>query len=152
MNYEELIKDGSLKKEEIGFDKILQLLEKAHQKIKGANLLIANDDADNSFQLAYDAMLLAGRGLVFSFGLRPRATGSHKIVVKFAGEILGEQYNDLIGRFDKARADRNYLIYGVGLRISYTEAKNAIKTAENLIKVMQQFIEKKNPQRKLIKK
>jgi hypothetical protein len=29
------------------------------------------DDSENSYQLAYEAMLLAGRALVFSFGFRP---------------------------------------------------------------------------------
>ncbi|TSC94773.1 MAG: hypothetical protein CEN87_307 [Parcubacteria group bacterium Licking1014_1] len=151
MNYEKLIEDGLLKREEIGFDKVQKLVEKARQKIKSAYILIKNDDLDNGFQFAYEAMLFAGRALVFSYGLRPRTSGSHKIVVQFCGEVLGGKYKDLVGKFDKARADRNYLIYGVGLTISSTEADNAIKTAQNFIKIVEEYIEKKNPQVKLLK-
>ena len=151
MSYEKLIEDGLLKREKVGFDKVDKIIKNARQKIKSARILIKNDDTDNGFQFAYEAMLLAGRGLVFSYDLRPRTYGSHKIVVQFTKEILGKEYKDLVGKFDKARIDRNYLIYGAGLTISQTEAENAIKTAENFIKTIEEYIEKKNPQIKLLK-
>lgn len=150
MNYEELIKKEILKEEKISFDEISKLVEKAHQKIKSAYVLVKNNDAENGFQFAYEAMLLAGRGLVFSHNLRPRALGSHKIVVEFVKNVLGEEYRSLVEKFNKARIKRNYLIYGIGLVISPTDAENAIKTAENFVKIITEFIEKKNPQRKLI--
>ena len=151
MNYEELVNKGLLKKEEIGFDKVQTLIENAYKKLQSSRLLIENEDSDNSFQLAYDAMLLSGRALIFSHNLRPRAAGSHKIVVQFVGDILGNDYKSLVGRFDKTREDRNYLIYGVGLTISMTEAQKAIDLAETFIKTIEGFIEAKNPQIKLLK-
>lgn len=94
-------------------------------------------------------MLLTGRVLVFSFGFRPRAVGSHKIVVDFTERILGGQFKILVQKFDKMRRKRNYLIYGIGLTISKTEAENAIETAEKFIEKIEKYIETKNPQQKL---
>ena len=150
MNYQEYIKKGLLKKEHIGFDQINKIMVKARRNLKSAGILIKNGDEEGGFQFAYEAMLLAARALVFSYGLRPRAIGSHKIVIDFAETVLGAEYKILIQKLDKMRRKRHYLIYGVGLVISKTEAENAVKTAEEFIEKIQKFIQKKNPQQKLI--
>lgn len=149
MNYQKLVDKGLLKKDKIGFDQITKVLKNAARKIKSAKILIKNDDEEGSFQFAYDGMLLAGRALVFSFGFRPRTIGSHKIVVDFTEKVLGSEYKVLAQKFDKMRKKRNYLIYGIGLTISNIEAKNAIQTAEKFIKIIEEYIEKQNPQKKL---
>ena len=150
MSYQELVEKGLLRKEKIGFNQIDKVLERAYRNIKSAETLLKDGDEEGSFQFAYQAMLLAGRGLVFSYGLRPRAIGSHKIVVDFAEKVLGREYKILVRKFDKMRRKRNYLIYGIGLAISKTETENAIKTAEEFIEKAKGVVEKKNPQKKLV--
>lgn len=150
MNYQEFIKKGLLKPEKIGFDQINRVIGRAYRNLKSAKTLIKDGDEEGGFRFAYEAMLLVGRALVFSFGLRPRVIGSHKIVVDFTEKILGEKYKVLTHKFNKMRKKRNYLIYGVGLTISKTEAENVIKTAEEFIEKIKKFIQKKNPQRKLL--
>lgn len=134
MDYSEFIKKGLLKEEKIDFIQISKVIEKAERSLKSAGILVKNSDSEGGFQLAYEAMLLSGRALVFSHGLRPRAAGSHKIVVDFCELALGEGYKTLTYKFDKMRKQRNYLIYGLNLSLSYTEAENAIKIAEQFIK------------------
>ncbi|MCK4554697.1 HEPN domain-containing protein, partial [Candidatus Parcubacteria bacterium] len=136
--------------EQIGFDQINKALSRAYRNIKSAKILFKDDDEEGSFGLAYEAMLLAGRALVFSYGLRPRTVGSHKIVVDFTEKIIGKEYKILVQKFDKMRRKRNYLIYGIGLIISATEVKNAIKTAEEFMAKIREIIQKKNPQKRLI--
>jgi len=150
MNYQEFVKKGLLRKEKIGFEQINKVLERAYQDLKSAKTLIKAGHEEGGFQFAYQAMLLAGRALVFSYSLRPRAFGSHKIVVDFTEKVLGEKYKILTRKFDKMRRKRNYLVYGIGLTVSKTEAENAIKTAEEFIEKIKKFIQKKNPQKKLI--
>ena len=150
MSYQKLVKEGLLRKEKIGFDQINKILERVYRNIRSAKVLLKEDDEEGSFQFAYEAMLSAGRALVFSYGLRPRAIGSHKIVVDFAEEILGNRYKILTRKFNKMRKKRNYLIYGIGLVISKTEAENAIKSAEEFIERIKEAIQKKNPQKKLV--
>lgn len=95
-------------------------------------------------------MLLAGRALVFSFGLRPRSTGSHKIVIDFTEEIIGNDYKILIQKFNRMRRKRNYLIYGVGLAVSDSETDSAIDAAKEFLKTIKKFIKEKNPQADLL--
>jgi len=149
MTYQDLIKKGLLKKEPIGLDQVSKIIEKSYQNIKSAKILFKEGFEENGFQLTYQAMLLAGRALTFSYGLRPRAAGSHKIVIDFAERILGGQYKVLIRKFNKMRKKRNYLIYGIGLTVSGTEAKNGLKTAEDFIEKIKEHIQAKNPQKKL---
>lgn len=94
-------------------------------------------------------MLLAGRALMFSYGLRPRTQGSHKIVIEFADLVLESTFNPLIKKFDRMRKARHYLIYGAGFSISKTEAENAIISASEFIKKVSLIIKKKNQQKEL---
>jgi len=149
MTYRDLVKKGLLRKEKISFDQINRILERSYRNIKSSKILLEKDE-EGSFQFAYQAMLLAARALVFSFGLRPRVVGSHKIVIEFTERVLGKEYKTLIKKFDKMRRKRHYLIYEAELTVSKTEAKNAIKTAEKFLKIIKEIIQKKNPQRKLI--
>ena len=149
MNYQDLIKSGSLRKEKIGFEQINKILERAHKNIKSARVLLDNNDEEGAFRFAYEAMLMAGRALVFSYGLRPGTTGSHKTVVEFSKRILGNSYEILVAKFDKMRKKRHYLIYGIGFTVSSTETENAIRSAFNFIDRIEEFIQKKNPQKKL---
>ena len=147
--FQEFIDSGLIKKDEqIDFTQIGTVLEKSKRSIQSAKLLMDNDH-ENSYQLAYEAMLLAGRALVFSFGFRPRALGSHKIVVDFSKKVLGKEIAILVFKFNKMRKIRHYLIYGSGLSISEVDTKNAISSATKFLKEVENFIENKNTQAKL---
>ena len=146
---EEFVSKGLIKKDDqIDFVQIKKVLARSNKSIESARLL-EDIDPENSYQLAYEAMLLAGRALVFSYGYRPRSTGSHRIVVDFSAKILGEEFSKLVFKFNKMRKMRHYLIYGTGLSISKTDTRNAINSAITFLKEIEKFIEEKNPQKKL---
>lgn len=147
--FQELIDKGLIREEKIDFFQIARILAKAKRGIKSAKVLFADGDPEGAYELSYESMLLAGRALVFSFNYRPRAAGSHKIVVDFCEKVLGKQDMVLTFKFDKMRKNRHYLIYGAGLAISETEAKNAISTAKEFVSEIEKLIQKKNPQGKL---
>ena len=83
MSYQDLIKRNLLKKENISFNQIEKVLKRAHKNLKSSKLLLDNNDEEGAFKFAYEAMLLSGRALIFSYGMRPRIIGSHKTVVDF---------------------------------------------------------------------
>ena len=146
---QEFIDKNLIKKDDyIDSSQVQSVLEKSRRSIKSARLLI-DDDRENSYQLAYEAMLLAGRALVFSFGFRPRAAGSHKIVVDFSKKVLGKEIATLVFKFDKMRKIRHYLIYGSGLSISEVDSRNAILSAAKFLKNVENFINDKNLRGKL---
>ena len=140
---EPFIEKGLIKKDNIEPSQVLNIIKKSRRSIRSAKLIM-EDDSENSYQLACEAMLLAGRALVFSFGFRPRAAGSHKIVVDFSKEILGKETKTLVYKFNKMRKKRHYLIYGTGLYISEVDSRNAIISAVQFLRYIIRFIRQKN--------
>jgi uncharacterized protein (UPF0332 family) len=136
------IEKGLIKKDGIEPSQVLNI-KKSRRSIRSAKLIM-EDDSENSYQLAYEAMLLAGRALLFSLGFRPRAAGSHKIVVGFSKEVLGEETKTLVYKFNKMRKKRHYLIYGTGLYISEVDSRNAIISAVQFLRYIIRFIRQKN--------
>ncbi|KKP80524.1 MAG: hypothetical protein UR82_C0091G0005 [Candidatus Moranbacteria bacterium GW2011_GWF1_35_5] len=147
--YKEFIDSGLLKPEKINFSDVRKVLAKAQSNLKSAEILLANEQYENSFELAYEAMLSAGRALSFSINLRPRAQGSHKIIADFTEHALGKNHINIIRKFDKMRKKRHYLIYGAGLEISEIEALGAIKNAREFIEEIEKIIKEKDPQKEL---
>lgn len=147
--YQNLIEKGLLKEEKINFGFVRKILAKSRKDLMSSEILLANKQEENSFELAYESMLSAGRALAFSFGLRPRAQGSHRIIIEFSREVFGEPMKNLMSRFDRMRKKRHYLIYGAGLAISKVEAKNAINSAKEFVSKVEHVIKKRNPQKEL---
>jgi len=150
MTWGKLLKDNSLQSKKISFKEVESVLSKAQKSIQAAEILIDKNIDESSFKEAYDAMLLAGRALIFSLGYKPRTVGAHNITIEFCELYLGKEFKILTNKFKRMKQKRNYLIYGAGLTISKTEAKNAIKTAKEFIKEIKEIIQKNNPQKKLI--
>ena len=148
-NYQDLIDKGLLKKENIDFIQVGKVLSKARNDLRSAKILLAENQCENTFELAYESMLSAGRALAFSFGLRPRAQGSHKTVVEFCNRILKSPVDISSKKFDIMRRKRHYLIYGAGFEISKIEARNAVKNADEFIGKIEKIIKEKNPQKEL---
>lgn len=147
--FQEFLDKGLIKEEKIDFLQIEKVIAKAHRSVRSAKVLLKDSDSEGSYQLSYEAMLLAGRALVFSHNFRPRAAGSHKIVVDFSRKIMGDKEFVIISKFDRMRKNRHYLIYGSGLAISETEAKNAIVSAGKFVAEVEKMVQRKNPQKKL---
>ncbi|MFA6171178.1 MAG: HEPN domain-containing protein [Patescibacteria group bacterium] len=146
---ENLAKAGFLQKEKgIRFDQIIKRIERAGRDLLNAKLLIGSDKI-GAYRMAYDAMLQAGIALVFFYGYRPKVKGFHKTVVESAEAIIGASYSSIIKEFDQMRKNRHEIIYDVGI-VSDTEADESIKTAENFIGEIKNYINKHNPQKKLL--
>lgn len=150
MTWKNLLEDGSLQPKKISLKEVEMVLAKAQRSLGAARVLIEKDFYDSAFEEAYKAMLLSGRALMFSLGYKPRTVGSHSITIKFCELYLEIDFKTLTRKFDKMRKKRNYLIYGADMVVSQTETENAIKTAEEFMRRIKAFIQKKNPQKKLI--
>lgn len=86
-----------------------------------------------SFAIAYHAMIRAGKALMFSRGYLPAAKNSHKTIMEFTRLSLGDEYQDLLLRFNRMRRKRHDFIYDSHNHTTASEAKSAIKTAKELI-------------------
>jgi len=150
MIWKKLLENNSLQKKEVSFEEVNRVLNKAYKSLRAAEFLLKKDVDESVFKEAYDAMILASRALMFSLGVRPRTIGAHTITINFCELYLGKKFKTLIEKFKKMKKKRNYLIYGIGLVISKTEAENALKTAKEFIEKIKYIIQANNPQKKLI--
>lgn len=150
MIWKKLLAEGKIQKKSVSFSEVDMVFGRALKTLKSADFLL-KEDIESAFGLAYEAMLIGGRALMFSLGLKPRSIGAHKITVEFCESFLGDNYKILADKFDRARKKRHYLIYGAGLAVSRTEAENLIKTAADFLKVIGKNIDKERKQGKLFK-
>lgn len=141
---------GLIKEENIGFDQVIKHINRARKdlRVAEANLKI---DTEAAYNYAYLAMLRVGRALVFSYSFRPDDGEQHKTVVFFCEYILGQDFSIIIRHFDRMRKKRNRFTYDEpDLLISETETETAFHDAKEFVRKVLGFIQKKNPQQKLI--
>ncbi|MBU2494998.1 MAG: HEPN domain-containing protein [Candidatus Omnitrophota bacterium] len=150
MNYEEFLKDNLIKKQNPDFKQIERQLKRAQKDLKTAesNLSI---DLTWTFTIAYHAMIRAGRALMYSKGYLPTTKNSHKTIIEFAKLILGAEFENLLGHFNRMRRRRHEFIYDSVNHITFSEAKSSIDTARKLIEKIIALEKKENPEKDLFR-
>jgi len=135
---EDLEREGIIKRLPIDQKKINDALALARRDVKTSRLLLASDH-DWAYTIAYNAILQAGRALMFAHGYRPDGANQHISVVKFAGLYLEEK--DAVV-FDRMRRKRHSSVYDTAGAISGAEAEFAVGQAEHLIRTIKALIKK----------
>jgi uncharacterized protein (UPF0332 family) len=131
-----LEQQGLIKKLPIDQKKIQDSCDLARRDIKTARSMLASD-YDWAYTIAYNAILQAGRALMFSKGYRPDGANQHISVVKFAERYLDK--NDTV-IFDRMRRKRNSTVYETAGAISQNEAEFAVGQAEILVRKIEECI------------
>ena len=148
MPFEAYLKKGLLKAQSVNFKQIEKQIIRAEKDLKTAAKVL-NDDPEWGATIAYHAMLRVGRALLFSKGFLPSDGAQHKTVVELTHELLGKDYSLLVNKFEKMRRRRNVFFYESDPFGTETEAENALKTASDLIRIIEELIRKENPQLRL---
>ena len=141
--------EGKLKEEKVGFVQIEGLLQDAVRDIREAKAIIKIGERA-PFLLAYQAMLKAGRALLFLKSLRPSDGAQHKTVVQVCEGILGKPFKQLAEQFETMRRKRNQLTYEFGGLLSPSEIEAALTDAEEWIRAVSQKVKEENPQFSLL--
>ena len=143
-----LEKQGKLRRQNVGFAQIENLLKEAVNDLREANLI--KDIAERAtYILAYMAMLKAGRALLLLYGYTPDDGAQHKTVVEACVEILGEQFKQTTLHFERMRRKRNEMTYEAGFLTSHTESQKALSDAVLLVQEILRYAKSKNPQLEL---
>jgi len=142
---EEYLAKGLVKEQKSDLKTVEKLILRANKDLKNAK---ANLDIDEgiAYSVPYLAMLRAARAVMLLKGFRPADGYQHKTTVEFVAHILGEDYRNIIERFDRMRRKRNIFTYEVDIAISRTEADNAFDTAVKFIGIIKDLIRKDSPQ------
>ena len=132
MNYEQFVKNNLVKKVKPDPAQIKHQLERAAQDLVTArsNLKI---DATWALTIAYHAMIRAGRALMYAQGYLPTTNQTHKTIVDFTKIKLGDDFHELVAKFNRLRRRRHHFIYESDDHVNIEEAKSALETAKSLI-------------------
>jgi len=126
---EDLQRQGLIKTVPVDKKKIQDARDLALRDIVTARSLLANNQ-DWAYTIAYNAVLQAGRALMFSQGYRPDGANQHVSVVKFV-ELYLDKNDGII--FDRMRRKRNSSVYDTAGSITESEAAFALREAEDLV-------------------
>ena len=143
--FKSYISKGLLKKRRHNFKQIKQQIARAVKDLDTFKTVV-NDDPEWAAAIAYQAMLRAGRALLYAYGYLPADGQQHKTVVEVTGMILGQDFYGIVKQFDKLRRKRNVFFYDSLDTSNVAEAKKAGRAAIQLIKVIGEKISDLNPQ------
>lgn len=127
---EDLEREGLIRKLPYDRKKVEDAIGLAHRDLRTSRTILSTDH-DWAYTIAYNAVLQAGRALMFSKGYRPDGANQHISVVKFA-ELFLDTQDAII--FDRMRRKRHSSVYDMAGSISETEAESAVSHAEVLIR------------------
>jgi len=126
---------------EINRELVKNALSLAKRDLKTAKNVFEDKDYDWCLSIAYNAMLQAGRALMFSKGYRPKGKYKHVAVVEFVRSRFGREFSDItLFIFNKTRKKRHTAVYEQVNIVSEEEAKNAINWAERFVKRVDEIL------------
>ena len=135
-----------LKPHKVDWGQIDRFLASADKKLASAHKILAFDE-EACLQQAYEAMLKASLGFMFSHGFRARSYPSHHIaIIDFVRARIDKKHAGLIMVFDRLRRTRNMALYDDTGFVSHHDAEQALKTAQSYLVIIRTDIVTRKPQ------
>src|SRR5438445_8995753 len=134
-----------LKPQKVDWAQIERFLQSAERKLASAYKILAFDE-EACLQQAYEAMLKASLGFMFSHGFRARSQPGHHIaIIEFVRARTDKKHAGLITVFDRLRRKRNLALYDDTGFVSHQDAEQALETARDYIHVISADITARKP-------
>lgn len=140
MNFNDFLKDGSIKQFKAVKSQIYDLVSSAENDIQASIELIKREFYGVSRDTAYEAMLKSGMALMFYHGYRPEVGSHHITIVRFIEQVLNSKYDEIVASFDRFRRTRHQRLYQGKEAASKSQAQKAIKTAKQLLEIVKNLI------------
>lgn len=134
-----------LKPHTVDWAQIERFLASADKKLASAHKILAFDE-EACLQQAYEAMLKASLGFMFSHGFRARSQpGHHVAIIEFVRSRLGKKHAGLVVVFDRLRRKRNVALYDDTGFVSQRDAGNALDSASEYLALIRSDIAARKP-------
>ena len=122
-----------------------RFLASAEKKLASAHKILAFDE-EACLQQAYEAMLKAALGFMFSHGFRARSQPGHHIaIIQFVQSRIHKKHAGLLAIFDHLRRKRNMALYDDSGFVSHHDAEQALETARDYLTVVRADINARKP-------
>lgn len=135
---EDLEAEGLIRPLAIDPTRVEDALAIAYRDLGVARDLLGSS-SDWAFTVAYNAVLQAGRALMFTKGYRPEGSNQHVSVVRFCGELLSP---DQVHWFERMRRKRHQSVYDSTGSVSEREAEHAVTKAEEIVRAVEEIIQR----------
>jgi uncharacterized protein (UPF0332 family) len=124
---------------------IERFLASADKKLTSARKILAFDE-EACLQQAYEAMLKASLGFMFSHGFRARSQpGHHMAIIDFVRSHIDKRHAGLLVVFDRLRRKRNLALYDDTGFVSKHDAEQALQSARDYLKIVRSDITARKP-------
>jgi uncharacterized protein (UPF0332 family) len=134
-----------LKPHTVDWAQIERFVASAEKKLTSAHKILAFDE-EACLQQAYEAMLKASLGFMFSHGFRARSQPGHHIaIIDFVRARIGKKHAGLISVFDRLRRKRNLALYDDRGFVSQHDAQQALQAASDYLAVVRAEIIARKP-------
>ena len=134
-----------LKPHTVDWAQIDRFLASADKKLASAHKILAFDE-EACLQQAYEAMLKASLGFMFSYGFRARSQPGHHIaIIDFVRARIDRKHSALLTVFDRLRRKRNLALYDDTGFVSRNDAEQAVESASQYLEVIRADIDGRKP-------
>jgi len=120
----------------VDWAQIERFLQSADKKLASARKILLFDE-EACLQQAYEAMLKASLGFMFSYGLRARSQpGHHVAIIEFVRGRIDKRHLGLVTVFDGLRRKRNLALYDDSGFVSSQDAEYSLEAARDYLRVI----------------
>jgi uncharacterized protein (UPF0332 family) len=134
-----------LKAHTIDWAQIDRFLAGADKKLASARKILAFDE-EACLQQAYEAMLKASLGFMFSHGFRARSQPGHHIaIIEFVRQRIDRKHAGLLTVLDRLRRKRNLALYDDTGFVSHHDAEQALEAAHDYLAVIRADLAARKP-------
>jgi uncharacterized protein (UPF0332 family) len=134
-----------LKPHVVDWAQIERFLTSAEKKLSSARKILAFDE-EACLQQAYEAMLKASLGFMFSHGFRARSQPGHHIaIIEFVGSRIDKKHSGLLTVFDRLRRKRNMALYDDTGFVSHHDAEQALESAGDYLNMIRADVAARKP-------
>jgi uncharacterized protein (UPF0332 family) len=134
-----------LKPQRVDWAQIDRFLLSAEKKLASARKILSFDE-EACLQQAYEAMLKASLGFMFSHGFRAGSQPGHHIaIIEFVRARIDKKHAGLISVFDRLRRMRNLALYDDTGFVSRHDAERAVESAREYVSLIRKDVESRKP-------
>ena len=148
MQFDDLLKNSQIVKEDTTKEKITEFLEFAENELSAAKFNLQKFPL-TAYKSAYDALIHAGNALIRFYGYRPTDRFTHATITECVDRVFGAECGDLARGFKRMRKKRHPLQYDALFSESHKEVRDSIIRADGLIRKIEEHINIKPSQKRL---
>lgn len=149
MSYEDLKERGLVEEVKPDLRQASRLLARALKDLSTARASMSIDK-EWAYMIAYEGMLRVAKAAIMAEGWRLKGRDQQRTIVLLIGELLGEEYQNLVNTFDLMRRKKQTFMEEPDRPIPRYEVEGALKDVQAFIERVVEVLHERHPQLALL--